>query len=98
MLTGRQIEADEAFWIGLIDRFADPDTTARAAARQLARELAAASTPAQLAVVRTIDAAYDRPLPEGLRFEVEQVQDLFERGEALEGLRAFVNKRTPEFA
>jgi enoyl-CoA hydratase/carnithine racemase len=98
MLTGRQIEADEAFWIGLIDRFADPDTTARAAARQLARELAAASTPAQLAVVRTIDAAYDRPLPDGLRFEVEQVQDLFERGEALEGLRAFVNKRTPEFA
>jgi enoyl-CoA hydratase/carnithine racemase len=98
MLTGRQVEADEAFWIGLIDRFADPDTTARAAAWQLARELAAASTPAQLAVVRTVDAAYDRPLPYGLRFEVEQVQDLFERGEALEGLRAFIDKRTPEFA
>jgi len=98
MLTGRQVEADEAFWIGLIDRFAEPGTTARATAWRLARELEAASTPAQLAVVRTVDAAYDRPLPDGLRFEVEQVQDLFERGEALEGLRAFVNKRTPEFA
>src|SRR5271166_782181 len=98
MLTGRQIEADEAYWTGLIDRLAEPDTTARATAWQLARELAAASTPAQLAVVRTVDAAYDRPLPEGLRFEVEQVQDLFERGEAAEGLRALIEKRTPEFA
>jgi enoyl-CoA hydratase/carnithine racemase len=98
MLTGRQVEADEAFWIGLVDRFADPDTTARAAAWQLAHELAAASTPAQLAVVRTVDAAYDRPLPYGLRFEAKQVQDLFERGEAAEGLRAFIDKRTPEFA
>src|ERR1700677_2158266 len=98
MLTGRQVEADEAFWIGLIDRFAEPGTTARATAWLLARQLAAASTPAQLAVVRTVDAAYDRPLPDGLRFEVEQVQDLFERGEAVEGIRAFIAKRTPEFA
>src|SRR6201987_525993 len=98
MLTARQIEADQAFWIGLIERLSEPDTTARAAAWQLARELAAASTPAQLAVVRTVDAAYDRPLPEGLRFEIEQVQDLFERGEAAEGLRAFIDKRAPEFA
>jgi len=98
MLTGREVEADEAFWIGLIDRFAEPGTTARATAWLLARQLAAASTPAQLAVVRTVDAAYDRPLPDGLRFEVEQVQDLFERGEAVEGIRAFIAKRTPEFA
>jgi enoyl-CoA hydratase len=97
MLTGRQVEADEAFWIGLIDRLAEPGETARAAAWQLAHELAAASTPAQLAAVRTVDAAYDRPIHEGLRYEVEQVQELFERGEAMEGLRAFIAKRAPEF-
>ena len=28
MLTGRQVEADEAFWIGLIDRLAEPGETA----------------------------------------------------------------------
>jgi len=98
MLTGRQVGADEAFWIGLIDRYAEPDTTARATAWQLAGELAAASTPAQLAVVRTVDAAYDRPLAEGLSYEVEQIQHLFERGEAAEGIRAFIDKRMPEFA
>jgi enoyl-CoA hydratase len=97
MLTGRQVEADEAYWIGLIDRFADPGVTARATAWQLAHELVAASTPAQLAVVRTVDAASDRPLHDGLRYEVEQVQELFERGEAEDGLRAFIDKRTPEF-
>jgi enoyl-CoA hydratase/carnithine racemase len=97
MLTGRQVEADEAFWIGLVDRLAEPGDTARAAAWQLAHELAAASTPAQLAVVRTVDAAYDRPRAEGLRYEVDQIQELFERGEAVEGLQAFIDKRAPEF-
>lgn len=97
MLTGRQVEADEAYWIGLIDRFAEPGITARAAAWQLANELAAASTAAQLAVVRTVEAADDRPLADGLDYEVEQVQDLFERGEAVEGLRAFIDKRAPQF-
>jgi enoyl-CoA hydratase/carnithine racemase len=97
MLTGRQVEADEAYWIGLVDRFAEPGVTARAAAWQLAHELVAASTPAQLAVVRTVDAASDISLDDGLRYEVEQVQELFERGEAEEGLRAFIDKRAPEF-
>jgi enoyl-CoA hydratase/carnithine racemase len=98
MLTGREIEADEAFWIGLIDRIAEPDTTARATAWQLAAELVAASMPAQLAVVRTVNAADDRPLAEGLRYEAEQAQEVFERGEAAEGIRAFIDKRAPEFA
>jgi enoyl-CoA hydratase/carnithine racemase len=49
-------------------------------------------------VVCTVDAAYDRSLPDGLQFEVEQVEDLFERGEATEGLRAFIAKRAPQFA
>jgi enoyl-CoA hydratase/carnithine racemase len=97
MLTGRQVEADEAYRIGLVDRLAEPEEHARAAARRLADELCAASTPAQLAVVRTVDTAYDGPLQDGLRFEVEQIQELFEEGEAVEGIRAFIAKRTPEF-
>jgi enoyl-CoA hydratase/carnithine racemase len=97
MLTGREVEADEALWIGLIDRLAEPDSTARATAWELATALTAASSPAQRAVVRTVDAAYDRPLAEGLRYEAEQVQEVFEQGEAAEGIRAFIDKRAPEF-
>ena len=96
MLTGREVDAEEALRIGLVDRLV-PAGTAVDAARELARELCAASPPAQRAVVRTVDAAYDRPLAEGLRYEAEQVQELFEHGEAAEGLRAFLDKRSPEF-
>src|SRR6202171_6577590 len=69
--TGRPVEADEVFSLRLVVRFAEPGDTARAGAWQLAHELAAPSTPAQLAVVRTVDAAYDRPIDEGLRYDVE---------------------------
>lgn len=97
MLTGRQLAADEALRIGLIDRLAEAGT-AVAAARQLAEELCGASAPAQRAVVRTVGAAFDLPLEDGLRYEVNQIQELFETGEAAEGLRAFVEKRRPNFA
>lgn len=96
MLTGRQVDAEEALRIGLVDRLV-PAGTALTAARELARELCAASSPAQRAVVRTVNAAYDRPLADGLRYEAEQVQEVFEHGEAVEGLRAFIDKRAPEF-
>jgi enoyl-CoA hydratase len=96
MVTARHVEADEALRIGLVDRLV-PAGTAAAAARELAEQLCRPSSPAQRAVVRTVDAAYDRPLADGLRYEVEQVQELFERGEAMEGLRAFLGKRSPEF-
>lgn len=96
MLTGRQVDAEEALRIGLVDRLV-PAGSALTAARELARELCAASSPAQRAVVRTVNAAYDRPLADGLRYEAEQVQEVFEHGEAVEGLRAFIDKRAPEF-
>jgi enoyl-CoA hydratase len=97
LLTGRQVDGEEALRIGLVDRLVRAGT-ASAAAWDLAHELCAASSPAQRAVVRAVDAAYERPLAEGLRYEVEQVQEVFERGEAIEGLRAFIDKRSPEFA
>lgn len=97
MLTGRQVDAQEALRIGLIDRLVAAGDAATAA-RELARELCGPSSAAQRAVVRTVNAAYERILPDGLRFEADQIQELFERGEAAEGIRAFVEKRTPEFA
>jgi enoyl-CoA hydratase len=97
MLTGREVDAEEALRIGLVDRLV-PAGTAVDAARELARELRACSLPAQRAVVRTVDAAYDRPLAEGLRYEAQQVNEVFQQGEAVEGIRAFLDKRAPEFA
>jgi enoyl-CoA hydratase/carnithine racemase len=96
MLTARQVRADEALAIGLVDRLADRDVVKEALA--LAGELVTASLPAQLAVVRAVNAAFELPLDEGLRHEARLEQELFVDGEAAEGIRAFIAKRAPDFA
>jgi enoyl-CoA hydratase len=97
MATARHVPAAEAKAIGLVDRLVEAGR-ARDAAVALAAQLAALSRPALAAVIRTIDAAFDMPFPEGQRYEVEQIQELFEQGEAREGITAFLEKRTPKFA
>jgi enoyl-CoA hydratase len=96
MLTGRPVPADEAYAMGLVDRLVD-EGEAETTGLSWAAELRAMSLPAQQAVIRTVDAAFDRPLADGLSFEVEQVQGVFEHGEAREGMAAFVDKRRPDF-
>ena len=96
MLTARQVRADEALAIGLVDRLADGDVVKEAHA--LAAELVTSSLPAQLAVVRAVNAAFELPPDEGLRCEALLVQRLFVDGEAAEGIRAFIAKRPPDFA
>ncbi|MGC4938501.1 enoyl-CoA hydratase-related protein [Kribbella sp. DT2] len=96
MLTGRTVGADEALRIGLVDRSADGDVVREALT--LASELVTSSLPAQLAVVRSVDAAFELSNGEGMAFEAQQEQQLFEQGEAAEGIRAFVDKRPPNFA
>jgi enoyl-CoA hydratase len=97
MLTARQVPADEAHSIGLVDRLV-PAGEALEASLTLARHLRSLSGPALAAVQRTVDAAYDLPLADGLAFEVDAIGDLFTDGEAAEGLAAFVAKRAPRFA
>lgn len=94
--TARQVPADEAKTIGLVDRLVYAGS-ALTTALQLAGQLAAMSRPALGAVLRTVDAAFDLPLADGLRYEAAQIQELFEHGEAKEGIAAFLEKRRPEF-
>jgi enoyl-CoA hydratase len=97
MLTGRQVGAEEAYAIGLIDRLVD-EGTAEDAALQVASELRQLSLPAQQALIRTVDAAFDVPLTGGYALEAEEVRSLLEHGEAREGMTAFLEKRRPDFA
>ena len=96
MLTARQVRPGEALAIGLIDRLADGDAVTDALA--LAGELVTSSLPAQLAVVRAVNAAFELPPDEGHRYEALLVLGLFTGGEAAEGIRAFIAKRAPDFA
>ncbi len=96
MLTARQVTADEALAIGLVDRHTDGDVVKEALA--LAAELVASSLSAQLAVVRAVNAAFELAPDEGLRYEALLEQGLFVDGEAAKGIRAFIAKRAPDFA
>jgi len=96
MATARQVPAEEAKAIGLVDRLV-PAGGARAAALELAAQLRTLPRSALAAVLRTVDAAFDLPFPDGQQFEIDQIQELFERGEAAEGIAAFLEKRAPRF-
>jgi enoyl-CoA hydratase len=96
MLTARQVLAEEALAIGLVDRLTDGDVVKEALA--LAAELVTSSLPAQLAAVRAVNGAFELPPDEGFRQEALLEQGLFTDGEAEEGIRAFIARRPPDFA
>src|SRR5690625_527152 len=96
IVTGRQVGIEEAKAIGLVDRVADGEIMDAVFA--LIDEFDGASLPAQIAGVRSVNAAYDLPFAEGAEVELQQEQGLFEHGEAEEGIKAFIEKRRPNFA
>ena len=63
LVTGRTVEAEEAYAIGLVDRLA-PEGEALTVAIELAREIASASMPA-ISAVRRAAAASARLVPRG---------------------------------
>lgn len=96
ILTGRRISAEQALATGLINRLVDPGTAFDHAV-DIAGQLCTLSQPALRAVVRAVDVSYDVPLAAGLRREAREEEHLFRKGEANEGIAAFVEKRPPRF-
>ena len=96
LVTGRTVEAKEAYAIGLVDRLA-PEGEALTVAVELARDIASASMPA-VSAIRRAAAASSSPFPEGMAVEAREALALFERGEAREGFDAFLQHRPPNFA
>ena len=97
ILTGREVAADEALAIGLLDRVTEPGG-ALALAVSLAGQFGALSRPALGAVLRCVDDAADLALADGLTREGARVTDLFDSPDGREGLAAFVAKRPASFA
>jgi len=96
LLTGRELHADEAWRIGLVDRlfYRDPVEETLRIATQLART----SAPAMAAIKSCVDVARDLPHERGMAVEGVALLSLFEDGEAREGIAAFLEKRAPEFS
>lgn len=97
LVTGRQVDGAEAHAIGLLDRLVDAGQAVDVAC-SIASRVAGLSRPALAAIERCLDAAATMDLEAGIACEAAEEQALFEDGEALEGIEAFVDRRAPVFA
>jgi enoyl-CoA hydratase len=96
LLTGRQVDAEEALRIGLVNAVFEPEELLDEALAT-ARRLAAKSPLALAAVKRAANRALGGDHGENLAFEADAFGALFETEDAKEGLTAFVEKREPSF-
>jgi enoyl-CoA hydratase len=94
LYTGRNVDAEEALRIGLVNGVHDPVLErAREVARAFAAKSAVALRILKRLANRTLGAAHE----ENLDAEVDSFGELFSSDDAKEGLAAFVEKREPRF-
>ncbi len=96
MVTGRTLTPEEAHAYGILDRLVPAERLAEETA-DYARKLASGPVRAVGAIKLAVRLGVDRPLEDGLRLERELVDGLFRSEDAQEGIRAFLEKRTPLF-
>jgi enoyl-CoA hydratase len=95
-LTGRMIDAAEAERSGLAARVVPADKLLEET-MAVAAKIASYSLPVVLKVKESINRAYESSLAEGLQFERREFHSTFALEDQKEGMRAFVEKRKPDF-
>ena len=96
VLSGRLLDAREAEAGGLVARVVAKEAWLEEAKR-VAREIAAKGPVAQRLAKEAVNRAFDTSLEMGLDHERRLLYLAFASADAREGLRAFVEKRRPEF-
>jgi methylglutaconyl-CoA hydratase len=94
--TGRRIDAEEAYRIGLAEVLADAGQ-AVPRAHEVADEIAKSGPVAVKAAKAAIDGGYDRGVAEGLAWERACYDRTLPTQDRLEALAAFAEKRAPRF-
>jgi enoyl-CoA hydratase len=95
-LTGRMMEAAEAERCGLVARVVSADKLFEEA-MAAAKKIAAMGRLAVIANKEAVNAAFETPLNEGLKYERRLFYGLFATEDQKEGMAAFIEKRPPQF-
>lgn len=95
ILTGKTVAAEEALRIGLVSRIVEPP--ALPAAFAFAREFTGYGLRALQFAREAVQRAGTTSLHEGLRIEADLSTLAYRTEDAEEGMRAFVEKRKPQF-
>lgn len=93
---GDAIDADEALRLGIVNRVVAPDDLAEATS-ELATRLRDASPISIAAAKQAVYLGQSAELEEMLRYETEVQLRCFESEDGREGIRAFLEKRSPKF-
>jgi len=95
-LNNRKLTAQEAYQFGLVNRVV-PISDYLNDALALAEEIASRAPLAVRAAKKMINASYESFLTEGLAEEKQAFYNLFNSEDQKEGMKAFTEKRTPEW-
>jgi enoyl-CoA hydratase len=95
-LTGRMMDAAEAERSGLVARVV-PAANLIEEALKVAGAIAAMPPLAAIATKEAVNAAFELPLAQGIRFERRLFHGLFGTADQKEGMAAFVEKRPGKF-
>ncbi len=96
MVSGRTLSPEEAHACGILDRLFPSERLAEETL-DFAAKLAAGPSRAVGAIKLAVRLGLERSLEDGLRLERELVDGLFRSEDAREGMRAFLEKRAPQF-
>lgn len=96
ILSGDLVDAAEALRIGLVDQV-HPAAELRARVLELAGRIASKSPVALRMAKAAVRAATETPLAAGLAYETELFVTCFASEDKREGVRAFFEKRAPDF-
>nr|WP_113719818.1 enoyl-CoA hydratase [Arthrobacter dokdonellae] len=96
ILTGRTIDAAEAERIGLVARVVPHDRLLEDAL-ETAKAISEKSAPIVMLAKEAVNAAFQMPLDSGVLFERRIFHSVFASSDQKEGMRAFVEKRQPNF-
>jgi enoyl-CoA hydratase len=95
-LTGRMMDAAEAERSNLVARVV-PLASLMEEAMKMAETIASMSLPSVVLAKEAINRSFEVPLAEGIRFERRVFHSLFATQDQKEGMKAFVEKRKPDF-
>jgi enoyl-CoA hydratase len=95
-LTGRMMDSVEAERAGLVSRIV-PSDKLLSEAIDAATVIASYSLPAVMMAKESVNRAYETTLSEGVLFERRSFHSLFATDDQKEGMKAFVEKRKPDF-
>ena len=95
-LTGRMMDAAEAERSNLVARVV-PLASLMDEAMKLAETIASMSLPSVLLAKEAVNRAFESTLSEGIRFERRVFHSLFATQDQKEGMKAFVEKRKPDW-